>query len=103
LFRDGRGLKKNSNPRKTKKYQRLPTRWSEKYFDRVKNSKNAPSIALLSIAGCRPAELVRGAVIALLDDFSIQVCIESKKIMMVNMGRILESLLLSLSVLNMSF
>jgi len=73
------GLKKNSNPRKTKKYQKLPIGWAEQYFDRVKNSKYAPAIALLSIAGCRPSELARGVEITLQGDLSIQVCIESKK------------------------
>jgi len=54
------GLKKNSNPRKTKKYQRLPAGWSQKYFDRVKKSKYASAIALMSIVGCRPSNLQEG-------------------------------------------
>jgi len=73
------GLKKNANPGQTKKYQRLPAGWAEKYFHRVKNSKYAPAIALMSMTGCRPAEIVRGVVVTLMDNLSIKVCIESKK------------------------
>jgi len=65
----------------SKKYQRLPKNWNERYFKHVssKNSKYTKAIAFLAISGCRPAELENGVSLGLREDGSIKLCIESIK------------------------
>jgi len=65
----------------SKKYQRLPKNWNERYFKHVssKNSKYTKAIAFMAISGCRPAELENDVSLRLRDDGSIKLCIESIK------------------------
>jgi integrase len=75
---------KNLAPRsKSKKYQtnKLPSDWRDKIFQKAlrQNSKYLDAIAVLSISGCRPAELEDGIGLQLQDDQSIKVIIRSKK------------------------
>jgi len=73
---------KSAAPRsKSKKYQKLPEKWNERYFRRVTDAGNkyVDSIALLEISGCRPAEIEKGVYLALNYDGEIQVTIDSKK------------------------
>jgi len=65
----------------SKKYQRLPKNWNERYFKYIasKNSKYTKAIAFLAISGCRPAELEKGVSLGLREDGSIKLCIESIK------------------------
>jgi len=65
----------------SKKYQRLPKKWNERYFNHIssKNSKYTKAIAFMAISGCRPAELEGGISLRLRDDDSIKLCIESIK------------------------
>lgn len=68
---------------KSKKFQtnKLPSEWQNKIFQQAlrQDSKYLDALGVLSISGCRPAELENGIGLQLQDDLSIKVIIRSKK------------------------
>jgi len=79
---DWQQVKNNAPKSKSKKYQKLPEKWNERYFKYVIDSKSKyiDAIALLEISGCRPSELENSGIsIELEKDGSIRIVIESKK------------------------
>ena len=78
---DWKKVKDKAPSSKSKKYQKLTKNQRENYFNHVLDKKSiyTDSIALMSICGCRPAEIESGILIRLQDDGSIKISIESKK------------------------
>lgn len=66
----------------SKKYQKLPNNWSERYLKHLysKKSKYTSIVAFLAISGCRPAELEGGVSIGLREDGTIKIAIQGKKV-----------------------
>lgn len=74
-------LKNNAPASKSKRNQRLPKNFEDRFFDYVakRSKKYTDAVAVSLLSGCRPEELVSGVAIELQDNGSIKITIKGAK------------------------